>query len=144
MIAVEIFLSFLVTFAVVTLGVHGADNYRRPLGFSWQDVWNVQVDTRAGNIGERGETIPPELLETFRQVLAAVREFPEVVAVGGATCPPYGHSEWTIVVGHRHVAAASTGSTRSPTASRRPSSLRADPRPVVRRAATTARPGCRS
>lgn len=120
LIAVEILLSFLVTFAVVTLGVHGADNYRRPLGFSWQDVWNVQVDTRAGNIGERGETTPPELLETARQVLAAVREFPEVVAVGGASCPPYGNSEWrsSSDIGTWLL---DTGSTRSPTAWRRPS-----------------------
>ena len=94
LIAVEIFLSFLVTFAVVTLSVHGADNYRRPLGFEWQDAWNVQVDAKIGNLGEHGEAMPPALIETVRQVFAAVREFPEVVAVGGTTCPPYGNSEW--------------------------------------------------
>jgi len=94
LIMVEIFLSFLVTFAVVTLAINGADNYRRPLGYTWQDVWNVQVDTRAGNLAERDAKTPPELLETARQVMAAIREFPEVVAVGGASCPPYGFSEW--------------------------------------------------
>ena len=93
LIMVEIFLSFLVTFAVVTLGIHGADNYRRPLGYAWQDVWNVQVNTRTGDLAELGD-IPPELLETARQVIAAIREFPEVVAVGGASCAPYGFSEW--------------------------------------------------
>jgi len=94
LIMVEIFLSFLVTFAVVTLAINGADNYHRPLGFVWQDVWNVQVDTRAGNLGERGDKTPPELLETAREVLAAIRELPEVVAVGGTSCTAYGFSEW--------------------------------------------------
>jgi len=94
LIMVEIFLSFLVTFAVVTLGINGADNYRRPLGFSWEDTWNVQVDTKAGNLAVQGAKTPPELLETGRQVMAAIREFPEVVAVSGASCPPYGFSNW--------------------------------------------------
>jgi putative ABC transport system permease protein len=94
LIMVEIFLSFLVTFAVVTLGIHAADNYRRPLGYVWEDVWNVQVDTMAGNLGERRDRTPPELLETARQVFAAIREFPEVAAAGAASCPPYGFSEW--------------------------------------------------
>ncbi|HSK08892.1 MAG TPA: FtsX-like permease family protein [Vicinamibacterales bacterium] len=93
LIMVEILLSFLVTFAVVTLGIHGADNYRRPLGYAWQDTWNVEVNTRAGILAD--DAIPPELLETARQVFAAVREFPEVVAAGGAGSAPYGFSEWT-------------------------------------------------
>lgn len=94
LIAVEIFLSFLVTFVVVTLGVHGADNFRRPLGFEWRDAWNVEVDARIGSYGEHGEEMPPEVLETTRQVFAAIREVPEVAAVGGTACPPYGFSEW--------------------------------------------------
>ena len=94
LIMVEIFLSFLVTFAVTTLVIDGSINYRRPLGFTWQDVWNIEVDTRMGNLAERGDKTPPELLERARQVFAAIREFPEVVAVGGTSCPPYGFSEW--------------------------------------------------
>ena len=94
LIAVEILLSFLVTVVVVTLAVHGADNFRRPLGFEWRDAWNLQVDARLGNLGEYGEEMPPEALETARQLFAAIREFPEVAAVGGTTCPPYGFSEW--------------------------------------------------
>jgi putative ABC transport system permease protein len=97
LIAVEIFLSFLVTLVVVTLAAHAADNYRRPLGFEWRDAWNVDVDARIGNLGEQGEEMPPEVLETTRQVFASVREFPEVLAVGGTTCPPYGFSEWNSV-----------------------------------------------
>ena len=94
LIMVEIFLSFLVTFAVVALGLHGANNYRQPLGYEWQDVWNVRMDMKVGMSGEPGNTMPPELIETARAVVAAVRELPEVVAVGSAACPPYGFSSW--------------------------------------------------
>jgi putative ABC transport system permease protein len=92
LIMVEILLSFLVVFAVATLSIHYASNYRQPLGFVYQDVWNIEIVTRAG--GEATEGTPPEVLETLRQVHAAAREFPEVLAAGAATCPPYGSSEW--------------------------------------------------
>jgi putative ABC transport system permease protein len=91
LIVFEIFLSFLVLFAVGTLALHYASNYRRPLGFDYNDVWNIQVAVRAG--GETEET-PPEVFETFRQIHAAVREFPEVVGAAGVMCPPYGNSNW--------------------------------------------------
>ncbi len=39
----EICASFLVVFVVATLGLFFLDNYRRPLGFEWKNVWNVRV-----------------------------------------------------------------------------------------------------
>jgi putative ABC transport system permease protein len=39
--------------------------------------------------------MPPEVLETYRQVLVAARELPEVLSVAGVTSTPYGHSHWT-------------------------------------------------
>ena len=42
----EIFVSFLVLFAVVALGVYTLDNWRRPLGFSIDRVWAVGVDMK--------------------------------------------------------------------------------------------------
>ncbi len=54
LIILEIFFSFLVVFIVATLGVYFWDNYRRPLGFSYQDVWRIEVDTKAGNEEPRG------------------------------------------------------------------------------------------
>ena len=43
---VEIFVSFLVLFAVVGLGVYTADNWRRPRGFSIENVWDVAIDMK--------------------------------------------------------------------------------------------------
>ena len=38
LITIEIFFSFLVVFAVVAMAAYYTNNYRRPLGFAWQDV----------------------------------------------------------------------------------------------------------
>jgi putative ABC transport system permease protein len=94
LIMVEIFLSFLVVFGVTTIGLRYADTYRRPLGFSREGVWVVNVNMRS-IVREDQSNLPPEELETYRQLLAAARELPEVVAVAGVTSAPYGHSHWT-------------------------------------------------
>ncbi len=95
LIMVEIFLSFLVVFGVITIGLRYADTYRRPLGFSREDVWAVSMNLRTLNMEGAAPTMPPEVLETYRQVLVAARELPEVLSVAGVTSTPYGHSHWT-------------------------------------------------
>ena len=44
LVALEILLSFLVLCAVATMLVYYVGNYRRPLGYVWQDVWVVSMD----------------------------------------------------------------------------------------------------
>jgi putative ABC transport system permease protein len=87
----EIFFSFLVLFAIVTVGVFYADNYRRPLGFSYGDVWRVTVDMK-----QQGPDVKdPAALETQRQILAALGELPEVAVAAGAFTSPYDNGSWT-------------------------------------------------
>jgi len=80
LIAVEIFLSFLVLFAVMVQAVYYTDNYRKPLGFSYENVWNVGIDMKQAS----DDYHSPEQVETVRQLYRAVREFDEVVAAAGA------------------------------------------------------------
>jgi putative ABC transport system permease protein len=94
LIMLEIFLSFLVVFAVATVGLQYLDSYRQEIGFTRDNVWTVEIGTRALAQEARGGEVPQEIRETYRQVLAAARELPEVVAVAAATCTPYGHSNW--------------------------------------------------
>ncbi len=47
LVALEILLSFLVLCAVATMVVYYVDNYRRPLGYVWQDTWVVTMDANA-------------------------------------------------------------------------------------------------
>lgn len=94
LIMLEIFLSFLVVFGVTTIGLRYADAYRRPLGFSRENVWAAAVDIRTLNQSDFGSAVPEDVLVTYRQMLAAARELPEVVAVAATTATPYDHSHW--------------------------------------------------
>jgi putative ABC transport system permease protein len=80
LIAVEIFLSFLVLFAMMVQAVYYTDNYRQPLGFHYDNVWNVGIDMKQTS----DDYHSPEQVETVRQLYLAVQEFDEVEAAAGA------------------------------------------------------------
>lgn len=81
----EIFVSFLVLFAVVALGVYTADNWRRPLGYSIDRVWAVHIDMKQVS----DDNFDDVQQESARQLLLALREFPEIEASAGAMLAPY-------------------------------------------------------
>lgn len=81
----EIFVSFLVLFAVVALGVYTADNWRRPIGYSIDRVWNIGVDMKRAS----DDTFDATQQETIRQVMLALDEFPEIEASAGTMLAPY-------------------------------------------------------
>lgn len=83
LVMTEIFVSFLVLCAVVGLGVYAYDNWRKPIGFSYDGVWNISVDMRQVSNDE----FSPQQLETIRQVLLALREFPEIERAAGTELP---------------------------------------------------------
>ena len=70
----EIFVSFLVLFAVVALGVYTMDNWRRPLGYSIDRVWAVTIDMQQTS----DDAFDESQQETARQLMLALREFPEI------------------------------------------------------------------
>ncbi len=105
LIMVEVFLSFLVLVAVVTLAVFYADNYRKPLGFAVENVWTVEVETHTVE-SRRSETVggdlrlsrPPtgaEQLARFDGLLRVLRDQPGVVADAACLVLPYGDSSRT-------------------------------------------------
>ncbi|HSE98949.1 MAG TPA: ABC transporter permease, partial [Blastocatellia bacterium] len=85
LITVEIFISFLVLFAVVLFAVYYTDNYSQPLGFSYENVWNVTLDVKQ----KSDDYHTPQQVETTRQLLLAIREIPEVENVAGAHTAPF-------------------------------------------------------
>jgi len=91
LVTLEVFFSFLVVFAVIIFAVYYTDNYRRPLGFDYQNVWYIGVERRAGS----GDKDLPQQLETSRRLLAALREFGEVESAAGVLCAPYSRGNWT-------------------------------------------------
>ena len=85
LLMIEIFFSVLVLFGVGALGVYMAENWRRPIGFTPDNLWVVNVDMRVTT----NDTFTASQVETMRLVLAAAREVPEVENVAGALLPPY-------------------------------------------------------
>jgi putative ABC transport system permease protein len=85
LLMIEIFFSVLVLFGVGALGVYMAENWRRPIGFTPDNLWVVNVDMRVTT----NDTFTASQVETMRLVLAAAREVPEVEKVAGSLLPPY-------------------------------------------------------
>jgi putative ABC transport system permease protein len=81
----EILVSFLVLFAVVALGVYTADNWRRPRGYTIDHVWDVSVDMK--QTGDDDYTAAQQ--QTIRQVLLALKQFPEIQSFAGTMLAPY-------------------------------------------------------
>jgi putative ABC transport system permease protein len=93
LITLEIFISFLVVFAVTVLTVYYADNYSHPLGFDYSHVWNVHVDMKRNEELKEEEKL--EQMTKVRQLLAATREFGEVQTVAASINAPYSRGNWS-------------------------------------------------
>jgi len=85
LVVLEIFISFLVLFAAVTLGAYYADNYRRPLGYSYENVWDISVGSLMEMIS--GDSAAEDKKNITKRLLAALREFPEIEASAGMDNP---------------------------------------------------------
>lgn len=85
LITLEIFVSFLVLFAVMMFVVYYANNYRQPLGFDYENVWNVEIDVKQ----QSDDYFTPEQHALTRQLYLAVKDFPEVESVASALSVPY-------------------------------------------------------
>ena len=71
LLVLEIVLAFVVLFAVSSVGVYLWRNYRAPLGFAYEQVWNVNVN--ASNQGSRAQFVG-----TMQQIIQHRRIFFQV------------------------------------------------------------------
>lgn len=83
LIATEIFFSFLVLFAVIAFGVYYADSYRRPLGFAFENVWQIDAYAPPGGYGS------PETGRVLPQLFLALGDFSEIETVACMSPAPY-------------------------------------------------------
>jgi putative ABC transport system permease protein len=88
LIVTEIFISFLVLFAVVTAALTIGTRWSQPLGFEWRDVWDVRMDFDI----DAGEKATPEMYAAMFRMLRELRTFPQVAAVGLSNTPAYSFS----------------------------------------------------
>lgn len=90
LIMIEIFVSFIVLFVVVTAAAYYVGNYRKPLGYSVDHVWRVSANARLPEEGSAGA-----LADGLHQIELALRDLPEIESVGWMWAGPYAHSTWT-------------------------------------------------
>ena len=100
LVAVEVFFSFLVVFAVMTVAVYNLDNYRRPLGFDYQGVLNVNVTSLSELAASVGGT-PVSATEESRRLLREVRGLDAVEGVAGMAVPAFDLTGMSDVVEHQ-------------------------------------------
>lgn len=108
LIMTEIFLSFLIVFAVVTIAVSLYSRWQAPLGFEWQNVWTMEVNAAVQHHPE-GTRMMPESLpgekshaqltgEAVDRLLREIRSFPEVEGAAADSMPPYMQRMWDTVL----------------------------------------------
>lgn len=92
LVIAEIFFSFLVVFAVVTLVASLVTRWNIPLGYDRENLWVVRFDnvdnTAEDDIGS--DKYRAKVKELVRETLA----FPQVEGAALAACPPYSGNTW--------------------------------------------------
>ncbi|MEO8521231.1 MAG: ABC transporter permease [Acidobacteriota bacterium] len=91
LLTLEIFFSFLTVFGVVLFALHYANNARQPLGYQIERIWSLTVDRKES---ADDVAVKTRQRETYRQLLAALRELPRVEGVAAAFTGPYANSNW--------------------------------------------------
>jgi len=92
LVTLEIFVCFLVLFATVVMIGYYADNYRRPLGYEYEDVWSIStsISTVVDLDRDNGE-----LMRKYAAAFhAALKNMPEIESVAVIRQAPYSFS-WT-------------------------------------------------
>lgn len=85
LLMLEVAVSFLVVFAVAAFTLRRVGNFHRPLGFEWQPVWVVEVDTNVTTDDEW--TV--EQVQRMQRLIAEARALPRVEAAAGTYVVPY-------------------------------------------------------
>ena len=91
LLTVEMFFSFLTLFGVVLVAAHYINNSRQPLGFAIDRVWSISVSRKES---DQDPAVKARHRQTYEQVLMAIRDLPQVEAVGAAFTGPYANANW--------------------------------------------------
>lgn len=83
----EILISFLVIFVVLTAAITFASAWGRPLGFDYENVWDVRMEFDIDGAGGGEDDL--KLRPVVKRMMDEIRSFPEVEAVAGSNTPPY-------------------------------------------------------
>jgi putative ABC transport system permease protein len=93
LVVIEIAAAFVVAFVLSAIAVDLWSNYRRPLGFEYQDIWSVGVVDSSATFGTDFNQ-QSSYGDTLDAVLRALRALPRTVAVEYLMAPPFENFTW--------------------------------------------------
>ena len=112
LVMTEIFFSFLVVFAVVTMAVSMVRRWNAPLGYQWRNVWVINVqnalpkDVSSTNLWtDAPSKIDPVLLadaQLIDRLSRELRAIPQIAAVASDSMPAYSNALWTSSLGPKN------------------------------------------
>lgn len=82
--AIEIAAAFVVTFVVCALCLHFWENYQRPLGFAYENIWRVSVYKEMA-----GRPFGPADHRAIEDIRAALRQVPGVLGADSIDMTPF-------------------------------------------------------
>ncbi len=88
LISIEILISFLVLFAVVTMAAVSIYRFNLPLGYAYANVWRISIDSRL----PFDSTYNAVKQATMKELLVAIRAQPQVEGVATFAMAPYGNN----------------------------------------------------
>ncbi|MEM7352328.1 MAG: ABC transporter permease [Acidobacteriota bacterium] len=93
LIILEVFVSFLVVFAVTAALIFSWSTYQRPLGYEWEDVWHVLF--RLGDTENLDKEATAEANETVKRLVREIETLDPVVRAAAGHYPPYLRDDWS-------------------------------------------------
>jgi putative ABC transport system permease protein len=93
LLIVEIFFSFVVVFAVVTLATSMIIRWNKPLGFDYHDVWSASVSFP--RLSAMNDTDDAPGRAAIGAILREVKAQPQVESASAGDMPPYSRGTWT-------------------------------------------------
>lgn len=107
LIMAEIFFSFLIVVAVATMAISILSRWNSPLGFSWDNVWVMDVEAvlqaeRSGTFTAPPDPDPDHRLQKkaaqMQRLVDELKSFPQVEAASVQFMPPYSNRMWGTVL----------------------------------------------
>jgi putative ABC transport system permease protein len=95
LLGLEFLVCFLIASAVAISGLDALNNYRRPLGFEYRDVWLVAMNPTGRSSFGMEEVITEEDSTTMQQVYRTLQGFEETVVVAEDEPAPFMGSVWS-------------------------------------------------
>jgi putative ABC transport system permease protein len=92
----EIFISFIVLFAIASMIFHGLNNIAKPLGFEYKNVWALAMDWKGAGFEKNIES---EENAGIRQIMQEMRSFREIKDLTWASSnSPYTGNTWSSII----------------------------------------------